>query len=156
MTTRQIENQIITLIEPIVQEESCDLLDVEVVVEHKQRILRVYIDHNDGVTIDLCAQVSAAIEDVIEVEEILTGKYNLEVSSPGLNRPLRKIAHFEKALNQAVVVKTFEKINNRKHYKGILKDIQNQENLVIFIDNQDFLVPLKEVQKAHIVYQPKI
>lgn len=154
MTNQEIENKIFELIDPVVTEEECDLLEVEFVVESGNNILRVYIDKPEGVNVDDCSRVSGAIEDLIEVEDLMPAKYNLEVSSPGLNRPLKKKKHFEQVIGQLIQVKTFEKIENRKNYKGILEGLDDKE-LNILIDNQRFAVPFEQIRKANLVYVPK-
>ncbi len=144
--------RIIKLIEPIVTEESCELIDVDLTSDFGQRVLRVYIDKDGGVELGDCTRVSHAIEDLLEVEDAITGAYNLEVSSPGLNRPLRLLSHFQKAVGKIVNVVAKEKLNGRKNYKGILKGVDDGD-LVITIDNADFSVPLDQVAKARLVYK---
>lgn len=138
------------LIDPIVTEEGCDLLDVELATEFSQRILRVYIGKEGGVGIEDCSRVSQAIEDVIEVEGIVTGRYNLEVSSPGVNRPLTKEKHFLDAVGRKVKIQTIDKIDGRQNYKGILKDAA-AGRLTVEIDNQEFSLPMQAIRKASLV-----
>lgn len=148
------KNNIIELIEPIINEESCELVDVHVTHEEGRKIVRVFIDKEGGVILEDCSRVSHAIEDVMEVEDVVDGKYHLEVSSPGLNRPLRTVEHYQKVLGQTVQFATKEKIDGRKRYKGILKDV-SASNVVVEIDNKDFTVPLTEIEKSHLVYEFK-
>jgi ribosome maturation factor RimP len=138
------------LIDPIVTEEGCDLLDVELASEFGQRILRVYIGKEPGVGIQDCSRVSQAIEDVIEVEGGVTGRYNLEVSSPGVNRPLTKDKHFRDAIGCKVKIQTIEKIDGRQNYKGILKSADGVK-LTVEIDGQEFSLPVLAVRKACLV-----
>lgn len=142
------------LIRPIIAEEDCELIDVELTSEEGRRILRVYIDKPGGVLLGDCSRVSHAIEDVLEVEAAVPGRYDLEVSSPGLNRPLKLRAHFEKAIGKTVKVETTEMLDGRRRFKGQLKAVAGDEakaNLTITIDDQDFVVPLSLVQKASLV-----
>lgn len=144
--------RVIKLIEPIVLEESCELVDVDLTSDFGQRVLRVYIDKEGGVELGDCSKVSHAIEDLLEVEEAITGAYNLEVSSPGLNRPLRLLSHFQSVVGKVVNVVTKEKLNGRKNYKGVLTTVDDG-NLMINIDKVDFTVPLDQVAKARLVYK---
>jgi len=145
------ENQkIIDLLMPVAEEEKLELVDAEVTTDGGQKVLRIYIDQAAGVKLEDCSRFSRAIEDLIEVEGVVKGAYRLEVSSPGLNRPLKTKAHFEKVVGQEVNVTTRDKINGRKRYKGILQEVKADE-LVIFIDNQEFTVPLQELAKANLV-----
>lgn len=148
--TQEIIQKIFDLTSPIVAEEGCELIDVEIAFDMGQRVLRLYIDKDEGIIVKDCSRVSHAIEDLLEVEQVLSGQYNLEVSSPGLNRPLRKIAHFQKVLGKVVDVRTKEKIDGRGHFKGILKSV-GEDSVAIQIDNQDFSVPLEKVSKAKLV-----
>jgi len=145
-------DRIFQLIEPIVQEEQCELLDVEFTSDQGHKVLRVTIDKTGGVLVADCSRVSHSIEDLLEVENVVPGHFNLEVSSPGLNRPLRLKKHFERVLGQKIQVTTKEKIEGRKHYKGILRQIKS-DDLVIEIDNQEFKVPFKQLAKANLVYE---
>jgi ribosome maturation factor RimP len=142
------------LIRPIIAEEDCELIDVELTSEEGRRILRVYIDKPGGVLLGDCSRVSHAIEDVLEVEGAVPGRYDLEVSSPGLNRPLRSREHFEKAIGKTVKVEVADMLEGRRRFKGLLKAVVGDEakaNLTITIDAQDFIVPLSLVQKASLV-----
>lgn len=143
--------RVFDLTEGIVKEEGCELIDVQVVFENGRKILRLFIDKQDGgVRLEDCARVSHSVEDLLEVEEVLRGRYFLEVSSPGMNRPLRLVEHFKRVLGQKIKVVTKEKIDGRKNYKGILKELK-PGCLIIEIDNHDFNVPLKTVSKASLV-----
>jgi ribosome maturation factor RimP len=134
---------------PIIAEEGCEWVHAELVSEEGRRILRLYIDKEGGVTMADCVRVSHAVEDVLEVENCVPGAYHLEVSSPGLNRPLVTIEHFSRVLEQQVVVATREKIAGRAHYKGVLKEVR-EGHLVIHIDNKDFIVPMEKISKANL------
>lgn len=147
------------LIGPILNEEGCELIDIELQVESGQKVLRIFIDKEGGVQLQDCARVSHAVEDLLEVEQIIPGRYHLEVSSPGLNRPLKTLKHFQAAVGKTIQVATAEKINERRRFKGTLREIKGAQmsadaaELVIFIDNQDYFVPLRMVQKANLVFE---
>lgn len=150
MPADQITKRVFELIDPIVTEEGCELLDVEIAFDSGQRVLRVYIDKEGGVQLDDCSRVSGAIEDVIEVEGIVAGQYNLEVSSPGIDRPLVKPSHFERVIGRVVQIQTVEKINGRANYKGVLKQV-DAAKVLVEIDQQEFQLPLDKIRKAHTV-----
>lgn len=135
---------------PIIAEEGCEWVHAELVSEEGRRILRLTIDKVGGVTMADCVRVSHAVEDVLEVENCVPGNYHLEVSSPGLERPLVTQTHFAEVVGQKVVVTTREKIDGRAHYKGVLKEV-GDGHLVIHIDNKDFIVPMEKVSKANLV-----
>ncbi len=144
-------NKISTLIAPIIKEEGCELLDVEIVSENGKKIVRLFLEKEGGVALGDCSKVSHAIEDILAVEGLISGGYSLEVSSPGLNRPLKTKEHFQAVLGEMVCVTTIEKIDGRRKYRGLLKKIE-QDDLIIHVDNQDFTVPLSMLSKANLEY----
>lgn len=150
MPSDQNTNKIIEIIEPIVTEEGCELIDVEFAMESGQRILRIYIHKIGGVTVDDCSNVSRAIEDIIEVENLVTGRYVLEVSSPGSNRALRTISHFQEFVGRIVKIQTHEKINGRQNYKGILQNVDDSA-VTVEIDHDTFQLPFSQIRKANLV-----
>lgn len=136
----------------IAEHEGLELVDVEFRREPGGCVLRVLIDRQpDGVTIDICADISRQIGDVLEVKEILSFPYRLEVSSPGLNRPLKKARDFETRMGETVSITTIEPLDGRKHFKGRLTRLES--NVIgIEIDGCVFSVPLEAVKKAHVEY----
>jgi ribosome maturation factor RimP len=142
-----IEKKIFETIEPIIAEEGCEVLEVQVIFEDQQRILRVTIDKTDGVGLEDCARVSSAIEDIIEVKEFLSGRYRLEVSSPGSEKPLRKKEHFERALGKVVKLATKEKIEGRGNFKGTLEEVSDTK-VAMMVDNKRYEIPLEEIKRA--------
>lgn len=142
--------KVIEIAEPIVNEEGCELIDAEFASDTGRKVLRITIDKEGGVQLGDCARVSHAVEDILEVEDAVSGRYSLEVSSPGLERPLRKREHFEKAQGHRVHVTTREKIDDRRNFIGLLKQLEGT-TLIINVDGQDFLVPLDQVSKARVI-----
>ncbi len=148
--SKELTDKIFELTAGIIAEEGCELIEAELVQDGGRKILRLYIDKVGGVELGDCAKVSHAVEDLLEVEGVMPSRYDLEVSSPGINRPLRLKKHFEKVVGQKVVVIATEKINNRKHHKGILKEVSDDQ-VVIEIDNQNFNVSFKLIARANLV-----
>lgn len=142
--------KVITIAEPIILEEGCELVDAEITSDGGRKVLRLYIDKEGGVIVDDCARVSHAVEDILEVEDAVDGRYSLEVSSPGLERPLRKREHFIKAVGHRVRVTTREKIQDRKNFIGFLKELQDTQ-VTITVDGQDFFVPFEQIAKARLI-----
>jgi ribosome maturation factor RimP len=128
-----------------------EIVDIEYRRERNRYILRLYLDHPRGISLDNCAELSHLIGDALEIEELILHSYTLEVSSPGLNRPLRKRAHFEKALNQKIRVKTTEPIAGRKNFCGKL--LRVDEMKVEIEDSQKmFEIPFAGIQKANVEF----
>lgn len=147
MPTDDMTRRVYALIDPIVTEEGCDLLDVEEVTEHAQRVLRVTIDRPGGATIAHCSLVSQAIEDLIEVEGIVHGRYHLEVSTPGPSRPMTKPRHYQSALAGSVEIQTRDKIDGQWRFKGVLESFDGTDAVIKMSDELQ-RVPLALVKKA--------
>lgn len=155
MAGRETAEKVRTLIERVVAAEGFELVDVEHVVEHGKAVLRLFIDtvppgtKTRGVTVDDCQRVSRVVGDLLDVEDAVPGEYTLEVSSPGLFRPLTKPEHYARAMNERVKVKTFEKLEGRKVFVGILR--KHEDGVVtIDVDGTEFRVPLTAVAKANL------
>ena len=109
------------LVLPIVEENKFELVDVEYVKEAGEYYLRVYIDKPGGINIDDCETVSRRLSDLLDREDFIKEAYILEVSSPGLDRPLKKDKDFERNLGKEVELKTYKPIDKRKEFTGTLK-----------------------------------
>jgi ribosome maturation factor RimP len=147
-----IAEQVAGLVEPSLEDMGFELVDVEYMSGHGKWVLRLYIDKEGGVTLDDCAQVSREIGDLIDVKEIIVHKYVLEVSSPGLDRPLKKEKDLEHAIGKKIKVKTFAPVKGRRNYTGYLRNFQ-QGILYLELENGPVHLPWKEVEKANLVYE---
>ncbi len=139
------------IIEPILEEMNIELVDVEYVTERGRPVLRVYIDKYGGVTIDDCAAVSREIGDIIDINDTLSSRYVLEVSSPGLNRPLKKEKDFMRAVGKKVRLKTVSPVDGRRNFKGTLLSFEEGE-LLIELENGEARLSLADLEKANLVY----
>jgi ribosome maturation factor RimP len=139
----------LAIVEPVLEQEHFELVDIEYRREKSGWVLRLYVDREGGVTVDDCAEISGRVSDVLEVKDIIPHAYNLEVSSPGLDRPLTKEKDFIKALNKKITVKTFEPIEGRKNFKGVLRSFDGDR---ITLDCQDtnINIPLHQVSRARL------
>lgn len=108
------------LLVPVAEEHGCELLDVECVTEGKTRILRLIIDKSSGIGLDECSEVSLAAEAVLDATELITEPYDLEVSSPGADRPIVSDKDFVRNTGRLVEVFLHSNVGKRDHYEGIL------------------------------------
>jgi ribosome maturation factor RimP len=115
-------------------------------------ILRVYIDSEKGVNVDDCERVSRQLSALLDVEDPLPGNYRLEVSSPGLDRPLFTPDHFRRFIGEKVNIQLHAPINNRRHIKGILLEIEN-ENVILSVDNEKMSLPFSNILKANLQFE---
>ncbi|MFE8601257.1 ribosome maturation factor RimP [Archangium violaceum] len=144
------------LLEPIVAGEGLELLEVEFIREREGWILRLFIDKPGGrVGLDECSQVSRAVDTVLDVEDIVPHEYSLEVSSPGVNRPLRKPVHFERVKGQTVKVKTFGPIGEppRKNFTGTLTEVAADAIAVDVEGAGSFRISFKDIAKANLEFE---
>jgi ribosome maturation factor RimP len=139
------------LLEPVVEMEGFELIEVEYRRESPGWVLRLFIDKPDGVTIQNCAQMSRLVGDVLDVNDVIQTSYHLEVSSAGLNRPLRKIGHYREQLGRVIEVRTLMPIVNRRNFRGTLKTVHDH-HICLKCDGQLFEIELDNVERAHLRY----
>ena len=138
--------------EPVLSGLGYDLVAVEVTVEHGRKIVRLYIDRtSDGAAVGIedCVKATRELSPVFDVAEPIDGRYELEVSSPGVNRPLARRKDFEKFAGKKVAVRTFDKVGDRRNFLGTLLGVDG-EDIRIDVDGREHRVPLAEVMKAHL------
>jgi len=146
----KFEQKLAELLRPAVEEVGKDLLGVEFVNAGKHSILRLFIDHVDGINVDDCAEVSRQVSAILDVEDPISTEYNLEVSSPGLDRPLFIKEHFQAVIGETINVKLSIPLNGRRKFKGKLENIDN-DTLIVTVDGQDYEIVLSNVDKANLV-----
>jgi ribosome maturation factor RimP len=132
--------------------EGVELVVLEEAGSRRQRILRLYVDHPDGVTHGLCARVSGAVGRALDEIDAFDGAYVLEVSSPGIERPLRKRRHFEAQLGKKVYVKTRVPVEGSKVWQGMLLEV-GEDEIVVREAGRDARIPLGEIGSAHLIYE---
>jgi ribosome maturation factor RimP len=147
-----ITKQVSDLIEPILEELGIELVDVEYLSDRGRWTLRIYIDREGGVTIDDCAKVSNELGDLIDIKNIIEHEYVMEVSSPGLNRPLKKEADFIRVIGKKIKVRTRMPLKGQRNFIGILTDFKEHE-LYIQWEGQLITMAWADVEKANLVYQ---
>jgi len=148
----EILNKVREIAAPLAAQEGLELIDVELGGPGGRQILRLFIDKSGGVSLDDCSSISRAVSAALDVEDPIQGAYDLEVSSPGLDRPLRTPEHFQKFAGKRVRVKTFGPLpecENRKTFVGILQGYDN-ETIVLDVDGRIFRVPHAQVSKANV------
>jgi ribosome maturation factor RimP len=147
-----VTQSVTELIEPGLLADGLELVDVEFKKEGKNWILRIYIDREGGVTLADCQKVSRLAGDLIEVEEVIEPVYTLEVSSPGLNRVLKKEKDFLKYSGKKVYVQCHAPMDGRKKFTGILTGFIDQ-SIHLEVDGQHYTIPLNLVAKANLVIE---
>ncbi len=149
MTTKA---DLLRLLEPVVAAAGYELLEVEFSSASRRALLRLFIDRTDGsnVTLDDCEAISRAVSAVLDAADPIERAYELEVSSPGFDRPLRTRAHFERFLGREARVELDAPIEGRRRFRGLLQSLGDDE-LVMEVDGREWRLPLGRIGKARLV-----
>ena len=144
------------LVEPVIESEDMELIDVECLKMRSRWVVRIYMDKETGITLDNCSEISNQVGDILDIHEVLPGSYTLEVSSPGLDRPLVRDKDFMKYRGCKVHVIVTEKLEGIRNFRGKLVDFCEEEGkkvLVIDITGKTYRIPRDMVVKANIEYE---
>jgi ribosome maturation factor RimP len=142
--------------EPLVTEEGLEIVDVEFRRESRGMVLRFYLDHaggRGGVSLDDLTRVSRQLGDLLDVHDTVPGSYNLEVSSPGINRRLRRPDHFQRYLGKTVRVRTVALLNGRRSFRGVLTDV-GADGIVIREAEMEHDIRFPEIAQANYEAEP--
>ena len=157
----QLTEQVEALVQPILDDLGFELVDLEYQRESHGWVLRFYLDKEGGVTLDDCATASREISVVLDVEEVIETAYSLEVSSPGIERPLKKPQDFIRFAGQLAKLKTLVAIDpdgrgqNRKTFVGTLDGFEGQDILLTLKDKRaaQIRIPLDQVERANLEFE---
>jgi len=138
------------LLDPAIERLGYELTDLEVRLGDRGGLLRLTIDKPDGIDLDDCEKVSHAMSALLDVEDPVPGNYNLEVSSPGLDRKLTKTEHFQRFEGETLKVTMRLPIEGRRRFRGILLS-SNEENIVVEVDGESHSLPLTMIDTARLV-----
>lgn len=152
MAQENIEAKVEKKLKPIIENLGYSLYDVLYEKEGKDYYLRIIIDKQGTIDIKDCEIVNDAINDVLDKEDYIKKQYYLEVSSPGLERVLRKKEHFLKQIGNEIMVKTFKPIDKEKELKGILKEYNDNE-LILTQENKEIRIDIKNIALAKTIYE---
>jgi ribosome maturation factor RimP len=139
------------LFEPVVESMGYELVGVEFNAAAMHGTLRVYIDREQGVNLDDCATISHQLSGILDVEEPIAQAYDLEISSPGIDRPLFKIADFERYSGKTAKLKLVVGLQGRKNFKGRLTGVTDSKWVTIEVDGEQFDLPYADIAKANLV-----
>lgn len=147
-----IEERVEKLVEPIIEKIGYELYDVEYAKEGKNYFLRIFIDNKKGIDLSDCEKVSDSITDILDEKNYIKEQYFLEVSSPGIERALRKDKHLKQNIGQQINVKLFKKDENgKKEYLGKLKEFDDLK-IVIEQDENEVQIERKNISQIKTVY----
>lgn len=145
----QVEN-IRSLILPELEQEDVELVDIELKGKYGSQVLRIFVDTPNGISLDRCADLSRMISDVLDIKDPINSKYTLEVSSPGLNRPLKSLRDFQRKLGNRVRIIYFE--NERTQtIEGVIENIDQDRGVKINNGTDTISIALDKIRKAKII-----
>lgn len=139
------------LFEPVVEGLGFSLWGVEYRQSQHHALVKIFIDHEEGITVDNCSDVSHQISGILDVEDPITVAYTLEVSSPGVERPLMKQEHFKMYVGQEIKVRLSWAVNDRKNFLGKLTAVSDEE-ITMNVDGELYELPLNAVKRANLIY----
>lgn len=151
-------SQITALAQPVLDSLGIELVELEYRKEGQGMTLRLFIDKPEGITLDDCADVSRELSEILDVEDVIHGHYNLEVSSPGLNRPLKKASDYSRYVGRLVKIRTFEMVaddagNKRKTFLGTLLGFEDGVVSLRLNEGQSAAISLDKIAKANLEFE---
>ena len=145
-----LEQKLQELLQGSVEDLGCELWGIECQRVGRYLTVRLFIDKEGGVTVEDCADVSRQVSAVLDVEDPIADKYNLEVSSPGLDRPLFTLAQYTHYIGQEIVVHLRIPVADRRKWQGELAKIEN-DMITLIVDKQEQVLAFGNIQKANVV-----
>lgn len=147
---RQIPAHIQAVVAPVVESLGYELVGIEYGRLGNRGLLRVYIDKENGVDVNDCQRVSHQLSGVLDVEDVIQGQYQLEVSSPGLDRPLFTLEHFSRFAGHKVKLKLVTPIEGQRKFKGTLQGVED-EQVIVNIGENELVLALGAIDKANLI-----
>ncbi|WP_110669313.1 ribosome maturation factor RimP [Salinicola halophilus] len=140
------------IIEPVVTAMGFELWGLDYLAQGKHSKLMIYIDSPNGITVDDCAGVSRQVSSVLDVEDPISSNYSLEVSSPGLDRPLYTLDHFSRFRGHTVQLKLRSAFDGRRKFQGQLAGVDGDE-VLIRIESEEYCFPIESIDQARVIPQ---
>ena len=153
MRVEGLENKVRALAASVMEGMGLELVDVSYVTEHGRRILRLFIDKPGGVTIDDCSSVSREFGTVLDVQDLMPGRYTLEVSSPWLDRPLFGEKDYVRFVGKKAKITTKTAIDGRKNFKATIKGVEAGKVTVLDWDGKEFALEISDILKARLIVE---
>ncbi|CDF86285.1 Ribosome maturation factor RimP [Pseudomonas knackmussii B13] len=142
--------QLQALLAPVVEALGYECWGLEFISQGRHSLLRVYIDRAEGILIEDCETVSRQVSGVLDVEDPISGEYTLEVSSPGMDRPLFTLEQFARYVGEQVKIRLRIPFERRRNFQGVLRGVEEQD-VVVLVDDHEYLLPIDSIDKANII-----
>lgn len=150
----EVREELRQLAQPLADEEGFELVDVEMMVQGGHRVVRILLDRPGGIRVGDCASFSRRISDCLDMNQTIPGRYFLEVSSPGLDRPLRSIENLQRFAGNRAALTTVHPHEGRRRYEGLLLEPQQERAGIRTDDGQEHWFDWSDVKTAHLVVDP--
>ena len=138
------------LFEPVIEDMGYELIEIEYHPNPNYGVLRLYIDKEEGILVEDCSAVSRQISAILDVEDPVPGKFSLEVSSPGMDRPLRRVEDFQRFTGEVAKIKTSMVFEGQRNFKGRISGIED-DLVIIECENKEVRLPVTAIDKARLV-----
>ena len=145
-----VDSTLKALLQPVVEALGCELWGLQLESGGKRKLLRIYIDREEGIGVEDCERVSRQSSAVLDVEDAISGEYVLEVSSPGMDRPLYELAQYERYIGEDVSLRLRFAYDGRRNFKGRLVGVDGDE-IVLVVADTEYLFPVEGIDKANVV-----
>jgi ribosome maturation factor RimP len=147
---RKTDTTLRDLLASLVNSMDYEFVGCELQKQNRRSLLRIYIDSENGITVDDCAKVSRQVSAMLDVEDPIKGEYTLEVSSPGIDRPLFEIAHYQKRMGDRVQLRLYSPLNGRRNFVGFLLGVEG-DNIHLRVEQDEVVLPFSNIEKAKVI-----
>ncbi len=151
MKTTELQDRIAEIAAPVVDGAGIELVDVQFTAEHGRKVLRIFIDKPGGVTIDDCGSVSRELGVALDIDDFIPGRYSLEVSSPGLDRALKKAADFERFIGSKARVKTKAPLEDRRNFRVTIKAVEGETVSIEDSTGRVWKIEIEMIESANLI-----
>jgi ribosome maturation factor RimP len=148
---KELKEKLKGILSPLIQDNKVELIDLEIKGTGPYSILRIYVDRPGGITLDECARLSSKLSDFLDVEDLIPHRYTLEVSSPGLDRPLTSEKDFSRKIGEKVKIFLKEPMGKKNELEGQIKDLK-EDKLFLDEEGEEKIVPFDKILKGKIIF----
>lgn len=148
---KELEEKLKGMLSPLIDDNKIEFVDLEIKGTGPYSILRIYVDKPGGITLEECAQLSSKLSDFLDVEDLIPHRYTLEVSSPGLDRPLISEKDFSRKMGEKVKIFMKEPLGKKIELEGKIKDLK-EDKLFLDKEGEEKIIPLEKILKGKIIF----
>lgn len=147
---REVEITLRDRLASLIQSMGYEFVGCELLKQSRNSLLRIYIDSETGITLTDCTKVSRQVSAMLDIDDPIQGQYTLEVSSPGLDRPLFEAGHYPKYVGKQIKVRLYTPRDGRRNFVGVLLRVE-EANITLLVDQDEFVLPFSDIEKAKVI-----